>query len=753
MIHRLLSALVLSSALSAAILACGEGDPTVSEDGHDASRSPAADSDADSARDSGLDDTEPDATVDGAERGLVEAIAGSSATGWVDGLGTDARFNGPSGGVVLPDGSTILVADTFNAVIRRIDASGAVTTVAGRVQVQATADGVGTSARFQSPRAMVAAPDGSAVYVADGPTVRKVALPGYQVTTLAGTPGAAGFADGTGPVVRLGFLLHALEVSADGSTLFIADRSNKALRTLNLATGEVKTVAGAPYAGAVQHVDGVGVDARFSGVGGLARVGNELFVADTFNHALRRVALDTFAVTTVAGAPGTAGVVDGTAAESRFDTPQGVVVSGGYLYSTSFGGVLRRVSLDEFSVTTILGVEGDARSVDGVGAAVRLGAAFAQPMAPPSGTVLWYQDRSASSIRKIDLATLAVSTFAGSKEPEATLDGSLLASRFESPSGLAASADGKTWLVSDSAAHLLRRIDLAAGVVGTLAGKAGEAGTANGSLVDARFSSPGALAWDESRGIVYVVDSGSRTVRSVNLASGAVETLSEANDGEAQNGFVQPSALSLDPVGARLYVSDIAQPSPSVPAGRAAVHVIDLTTKSVSLVAGSARAAAPVDGPVVSATFHSPSALAFDGQGNRLYVAERSRSTIRVIDFGSGTVATVAGRDGEQGPADGRLLDARFNAPSGLVFSAGENALYVTDSSGHTIRRLDLIAKKVSTWLGDPSRNGGLAPGKAMPFAEAPLYFPNAPVIAAGDLGFVSEHAVYRARPSIPIAP
>jgi len=272
----------------------------------------------------------PDAgNADGGGGPLAQLLAGTPATGFADGVGTAARFNGPSGGAILPDGSAILLSDTFNAVLRRVDLSnGAVTTVAGRVQVQATADGVGTAARFQGPRGMAVNASGTVAYVADGPAIRRVDLSTWTVTTIAGTPGEDGFQDGTGAAVRLGYLLHALELSADSEVLYIADRSNRVLRALTLSSGELVTVAGWPYTGASRSVDGVGTAARFSGLGGMARVGDALYVADTFNHTVRRVSLSDFSVTTVAGAAGVAGEVDGAGTAARFDAPQGLAVAG-----------------------------------------------------------------------------------------------------------------------------------------------------------------------------------------------------------------------------------------------------------------------------------------------------------------------------------------------------------------------------------------------------------------------------------------
>jgi len=698
------------------------------------------------------DASRPDAS---ASRGSLEILTGNTATGFVDGRGTSARFSGPSGGVVLPDRSAIVVADTFNGVLRRIDlATMDVSTVAGKVQVLSTSDGTGIAARFQSPRAMAVAPDGSALYLADGPTIRKVALPSYAVTTVAGTAGQPGYADGTGPTVRMGFLLHALEMSADGKTLFVADRSNKSLRTVALATGAVATIAGAPYTGANQYVDGAGASARFSGIGGISRVDNTLFVADTFNHVLRAVDLTTFAVTTIAGVAGTAGLTDGAGVGARFSSPQGLVAKGGALYSTSFDGVLRKIALPSFDVTTILGDASDARPVDGTGAAARLGTAFAQPMADPSQNILYYQDRSASSIRRIDLSALAVSTLAGSKDPEGTIDGPMTDARFVSPDGLAANADGSVVFVSDAVTHTIRRIDTVGKTVATYAGAVGIEGATDGPAKDARFVEPSALVWDTTKNRVYIADSGNHVVRAIDVATSTVSTvLGVAGSAGTVDGALAdariagPIALSLDPGAQILYVAESA-PNAVVTGGRAAIRALDLTARTVRTVAGGPPVTPPVDGPAATARFTSLRGLAYDSVAKRLIVSEGSRAILRSVDIATGTVSLLAGKDNEKGPADGAFVTARFSSPLGLVFAAGDNALFVADSGSHTIRRLDLGANVVSTWLGNPSVNGGSAPGTVLPFERASLYYPGAPTIAGPNLLVASEHAIYLARPT-----
>jgi len=713
--------------------------------------------------DAGLGDAGSDGGPPPETRGVLTIVAGNTATGWVDGTGPLARFNGPSGGEISPDGLTIYVADTFNALIRRVDTrTGEVTTVAGRHQVQAVMDGVGTAARLQSPRGTAMAPDGSALYFADGPTVRRMTIPGYEVTTLAGTPGplGRGYMDGTGDVVRMGFLLHDMVTSADGAFLYIADRSNRVIRTLNLGTLEVATYAGTQYTGVEVHRDGRGVLARFGGIGGIARVGAVLYVADTFNHVVRRVDLLTADVTTIAGTPGEGATEDGDRTRARFERPQAVVAAGEFLYTTAFDGLLRRITISTGEVLTVLGDADDTRPLNGVGAAARLGVAFAPPMVDPSGTALWYQDRDASSLRRINLASLEVRTLTGSLEPFGDIDGSLAAARFTSPSALTCSRDGRSWYVVDGESHVVRRIDRNAGAVTTIAGLAGEAGADDGLGTVARFGGPTALALDEAGRALYVGDSANSTVRRIDLATGAVTTIAGlaetpgTDDGVGATArFASPVALAFDPSARVLYVADQDVFARFLPAATIALRRIDLATSNVTTLARSVPSNTPVDGPLAVATFGSAAALALDSARGLLYLTDSSRSLLRVVDVGAGTVTTLAGAAGMTGPADGTLAEARFNRPSGLTLAAGGRSLFVADRSNHTIRLVDLDARTVSTWLGSPSRNGGYPPGVETSLSGATLYFPTAPCVSGGDLGFVSDYAAYVARPLVSLTP
>jgi preprotein translocase subunit YajC len=217
--------------------------------------------------------------------GAVTTLAGSAGTlGNVDGL---TRFNFPFG-VAVDSTRNVYWADRLNSTIFKIASGGAMAVLAG-VYGQypyggGSADGAGPAAQFSYPRGVTVDGAGN-VYVADtaNSTIRKISATGV-VTTFAGTAGVIGSADGSGASARFCFPTN---VAADsGGNVFVVDSGNSTIRRITPG-GIVTTVAG--LAGAVGSADGIDAKAQFNNPTGVAvdRAGN-LYIADAGNHTIRK---------------------------------------------------------------------------------------------------------------------------------------------------------------------------------------------------------------------------------------------------------------------------------------------------------------------------------------------------------------------------------------------------------------------------------------------------------------------------------
>jgi len=248
--------------------------------------------------------------------------------------------------------------------------------------------------------------------------------------------------------------------------------------------------------------------------------------------------------------------------------------------------------------------------------------------------------------------------FAG--ETGGSADGSGVTAQFKNPSGLAIDEHGNVY-VADRTNQTLRRISPSGETV-TIAGTAGEHGTADGVGKAARFWYPQGLAIDE-HGNVYVADTSGKSVRKV-TPDGQVSTLA--------GGFKYPTAVAVNHEG-DVFVADSID------------HVIQKITHDgkVSVVAGKPGESGAKNAHGEEARFHFPNGIAI-GVDGALYVIEHS--AIRKID-GKGNVTTFAGSLEEEGRDDGTGAAARFWGLTAIAADTKGN-LYVADHELKNLRRI-----------------------------------------------------------------
>ena len=331
------------------------------------------------------------------------------------------------------------------------------------------------------------------------------------ISTLAGSSPAIAFGnvEGSGTAARFNALASVAVDSA--GNIYVADAGNNKIRKVT-PEGVVTTLAGS---GAAGNANGNGAAATFSAPSGVATDNTFVYVADTGNHAIRKIQIaNPQAVTTLAGStasPAVFGTTNDTGALARFWNPSGLAVSGTDLYvADTSNHTIRKVTAAGV-VTTFAGTAGTTGSADLVGVL----ATFQNPsaIAAEGTTNLYVADRNNNIIRKIVIGTAAVTTLAGTANGTGgSTDSTGAAASFKLPGGLVVS--GANLFVADTGNNTIRQITLSGtvGVVTTIAGTAGQGVNADGIGAAARFQGPTGIGVSTG-GTLYIADTNNHTLR------------------------------------------------------------------------------------------------------------------------------------------------------------------------------------------------------------------------------------------------
>jgi hypothetical protein len=327
-------------------------------------------------------------------------------------------------------------------------------TIAGRSGVRGNKDGLGRTARFYGPSEMALDNAGN-LYVPDlgNNTIRRLSRVGddWVVTTLAGRPEITGFADGTNNVARFN---HPAKVALDSAgNLYVTDRDNHTIR----------------------EVTSVGTN---------------------------------WVVTTLAGRPGMAGIVDGTNSQARFSSPWGLAIdSPTNIYVTDYPGTtIRRLTQygTNWVVTTIAGNKTNAKSIDGTNTAASFAAIGDLAMGPEQ---ILYVVEGVGTVRRImPVGTnWVVTTLAGRAGTSGSTDGLGSVARFNDPEALAVDNAGNIY-VCEVGNNIIRKVSPLGTnwIVTTLAGKPRIYGSQDGTGSAARFYAPSVAV--DSAGNLYEAD-------------------------------------------------------------------------------------------------------------------------------------------------------------------------------------------------------------------------------------------------------
>jgi hypothetical protein len=406
---------------------------------------------------------------------IVYTHSGVTQGGYVDGLYNGARWRAPAGSAFGPGGA-VWAADAGNHAVRMLSWSlGTTTTVAG-------GNGVGfaegTAASFSSPVA-VSVDGGGRVFICDaGNHAIRVLAPlalGGAVSTIAGRAGACGFSDG--PVAPAAFCSPVGIVVDGNGRLWIVDRGNARVRTIDAALATVATVCGS---GALSSFDGSCPFASFSSPSGIALSGDALVVTDA-----NRVRVVTCPAAALAAA------TSPTPTPSPSPSPPSAPVA----------APVCAQRITSVVTTTVAGSTSRTAFADGDALAA---ATLKQPWGVTviGGTIYWV-DQGFARVRALDLGSSTVSTVAGTGVTGSSVNGPALASMLNNPTSVVADPrrPGLLYLTQYSANQVFR-LNLTAGTIALLAGN-GAPSEASGGLLTSAFHGPTAVMVD-SRGVIVV---------------------------------------------------------------------------------------------------------------------------------------------------------------------------------------------------------------------------------------------------------
>lgn len=655
--------------------------------------------------------------------GEITTIAGGVLYTGDGGSAENARLNLP-GGLAVDALGNLLVVDSLDSRVRRVDAAGVITSIAGNGEAGFSGDGgPAIGATLDSPEGIALDQEGN-VFIADvfNHRIRRVDARTGAISTIAGN-GSRGFSGDRGPATAAS-LNRPGGVAVDlAGNVFIADSFNDRVRRVDAVTGIITTIAGNGRFG-------------FSGDGGPATSAalrtpfevifdknQNLLIADVDNARVRSVDATTGTITTIAGNGNFRFSGDGGVATSAGVVPYRLALDhlGNLLIADIDNARIRRVDTRTRIISTVAGNGNFGFNGDG-GPATSARISSPHAVTADGGGNIYFADTDNNRIRMVDSSGI-ITTVVGTTISNGD-NGPAINADLAGPFGLTVDRNNNL-LIAGAFDHRIRRVDALTGLISTVAGNGVSGfGGDGGMATSARLNFPRHIAFD-STGNLYIADQFNFRVRRVDT-NGRIATVAGTgnfgfNDDDipaTSAELTDISAVALDAAGNLLIVDTSSN----------LLRRVDAATGRISTLAGDGSASFSGDGgPSQNATldFFLFGGVAVDSTGN-IFIADSGNNRIRRIDGQTGIITTVAGNGLEKFGGDGGpAINASLGSPRG-VFVDGNNNLLIVDTFNNRIRRLDTQTGIITTVAG----NGGVGyDGDGGSAISASLAKPNGVVI------------------------